>query len=67
MKKELELSHDDRQLSYLPLAHVFERAYVECASIAGVTHVFLRKHWTHLSRRSAAADRHSSFRYRGYG
>ena len=40
MTKELELSPDDRQLSYLPLAHVFERAYVECASIAGVTHVF---------------------------
>ena len=28
MTKELELSPDDRQLSYLPLAHVFERAYV---------------------------------------
>ena len=23
---------DDRQLSYLPLAHIFERAYVQCAS-----------------------------------
>ena len=40
MVKELELSTEDRQLSYLPLAHVFERAYVECASIAGATHVF---------------------------
>lgn len=40
MVKELELSHNDRQLSYLPLAHVFERAYVECCSIAGVTHVY---------------------------
>ena len=30
MKKELELSHDDRQLSYLPLAHVFERLRRVC-------------------------------------
>lgn len=40
MVKELQLNQDDRQLSYLPLAHVFERAYVECCSIIGVTHVF---------------------------
>ena len=26
--------------SRISTAHVFERAYVECASIAGVTHVF---------------------------
>ncbi|MBK6593045.1 MAG: AMP-binding protein [Burkholderiales bacterium] len=32
---------DNRILSYLPLAHVFERAWVECASIVdGKTHVF---------------------------
>jgi long-chain acyl-CoA synthetase len=27
-----KLSQDDRALSYLPLAHVFERAYIECVS-----------------------------------
>ncbi len=32
---------DNRILSYLPLAHVFERAWVECASfVDGKTHVF---------------------------
>ena len=32
---------DNRILSYLPLAHVFERAWVECASMVdGKTHVF---------------------------
>ena len=32
---------DNRILSYLPLAHVFERAWVECASLVdGKTHVF---------------------------
>ena len=32
---------DNRVLSYLPLAHVFERAWVECASfVDGKTHVF---------------------------
>lgn len=32
---------DNRVLSYLPLAHVFERAWVECASMVdGKTHVF---------------------------
>ncbi len=32
---------DSRVLSYLPLAHVFERAWVECASfVDGKTHVF---------------------------
>jgi long-subunit acyl-CoA synthetase (AMP-forming) len=32
---------DSRVLSYLPLAHVFERAWVECASMVdGQTHVF---------------------------
>jgi long-subunit acyl-CoA synthetase (AMP-forming) len=32
---------EHRSLSYLPLAHVFERAFVECATlVAGNTHVF---------------------------
>ncbi len=32
---------EDRALSYLPLAHVFERAYIECASmVAGKGHIF---------------------------
>ncbi len=30
----------DRALSYLPLAHVFERAYTECVSMYGGGHVF---------------------------
>lgn len=30
----------DRLLSYLPLAHVFERAFVECASFVAGPHVF---------------------------
>ena len=40
MVGSLEIGPNERQLSYLPLAHVFERAYVECCSIVGVTHVF---------------------------
>jgi len=31
---------DDRVLSYLPLAHVFERAYVECTSFITGGHIF---------------------------
>ena len=32
---------DNRMLSYLPLAHVYERAYVECAAlVAGTTQLF---------------------------
>ncbi|MDO8447269.1 MAG: AMP-binding protein [Rhodoferax sp.] len=32
---------DNRVLSYLPLAHVFERAWVECASmVSGTTHIY---------------------------
>ena len=32
---------DNRSISYLPLAHVFERAWVECASlVGGKTHVY---------------------------
>lgn len=30
----------ERALSYLPLAHVFERAYIECASFVGDAHIF---------------------------
>ncbi|MEC9465020.1 MAG: AMP-binding protein [Myxococcota bacterium] len=40
MVDSLDITLNERQLSYLPLAHVFERAYVECCSIVGVTHVF---------------------------
>jgi long-subunit acyl-CoA synthetase (AMP-forming) len=40
MVGSLDITLNERQLSYLPLAHVFERAYVECCSIVGVTHVF---------------------------
>jgi long-chain acyl-CoA synthetase len=31
---------DERTLSYLPLAHVFERAYIECTSFIAGGHVF---------------------------
>ncbi|HWS74121.1 MAG TPA: AMP-binding protein, partial [Quisquiliibacterium sp.] len=31
---------EDRLISYLPLAHVFERAFVECASFVAGPHVF---------------------------
>jgi long-subunit acyl-CoA synthetase (AMP-forming) len=40
MVEELKLCHDDRGLSYLPLAHVFERAYVECTSMVAAHHIF---------------------------
>ncbi|MFO0681515.1 MAG: AMP-binding protein [Sandaracinus sp.] len=36
----IALTTEDRALSYLPLAHVFERAYIECASFVAGTHVF---------------------------
>ena len=37
----VKLAAGDRVLSYLPLAHIFERAYVECASLlAGSGHIF---------------------------
>ena len=38
--KHLEFTPDDRVLSYLPLAHVFERAYIECTSFVAGQHVF---------------------------
>jgi long-chain acyl-CoA synthetase len=36
----VEITESERVLSYLPLAHVFERAYIECASYVGGGHVF---------------------------
>jgi len=38
--RELEITTDDRILSYLPLAHVMERATVECASFYTGTHIY---------------------------
>lgn len=38
--KATDMTPEDRCLSYLPLAHVFERAYVECASFYVGHHVF---------------------------
>ena len=38
--KELDITADDRILSYLPLAHVMERATVECASFYTGTHIY---------------------------
>ncbi len=40
MVKGLSFSDSDRALSYLPLAHVFERAYIECASFIAAPHIF---------------------------
>ena len=40
MVRELEVSDTDRMLSYLPLAHVFERAYIECTSLIAGSHIF---------------------------
>ncbi len=36
----IDFSPEDRALSYLPLAHVFERAYIECASFVAGGHIF---------------------------
>ncbi len=38
--KELKINENDRALSYLPLAHVFERAYIECAGLVAGPHIF---------------------------
>ena len=38
--KEVGYNANDRFLSYLPLAHVFERAYIECATLVSGGHVF---------------------------
>jgi long-chain acyl-CoA synthetase len=36
----LAFTENDRCLSYLPLAHVFERAYISCTSMVAGTHLF---------------------------
>ncbi len=36
----LGIDEHERSLSYLPLAHVFERAYVECCAFVAASHVF---------------------------
>ena len=38
--KEVGYTASDRFLSYLPLAHVFERAYIECTTFVAGGHVF---------------------------
>lgn len=38
--KALEITENDRGLSYLPLAHVFERAYVQCTTFTAGHHIF---------------------------
>lgn len=38
--KGVEITENERVLSYLPLAHVFERAYIEAATLVGGGHVF---------------------------
>ncbi|MCO4746002.1 MAG: AMP-binding protein [Proteobacteria bacterium] len=38
--RSLEINSNDRALSYLPLAHVFERAYIECSSLVAAPHIF---------------------------
>jgi len=38
--KALEFTRNDRCLSYLPLAHVFERAYISCTSMIVGNHLF---------------------------
>jgi long-chain acyl-CoA synthetase len=41
MKSVLGEGHETRMISYLPLAHSFERAWVECSSlVGGTTHVY---------------------------
>jgi long-subunit acyl-CoA synthetase (AMP-forming) len=38
--KTLEITSEERVLSYLPLAHVFERAYIQHTSLMAGSHVF---------------------------
>ncbi len=38
--KHLNVNHDDRMLSYLPLAHAFERFVVEMGSMASGFHIY---------------------------
>ncbi len=42
----LEFTSADRCLSYLPLAHVFERAYIECSSLIAAQHLFFAESLT---------------------
>ena len=44
--KELHINGDDRALSYLPLAHVFERAYVECVHFVAGGHIYFAESLT---------------------
>ena len=59
MVDSLDITPNERQLSYLPL-HVFERAYVECVSMVGVTHVFFAGRRLRFSKTSSAVRRSSS-------
>ena len=36
----IETTAADRCISYLPLAHIFERAYIECASLMSGAHIY---------------------------
>lgn len=38
--KSIEASPDDRCISYLPLAHIFERAFIECVSLMVGNHIY---------------------------
>lgn len=40
MTQTVDCGPDDRYLSYLPLAHVVERSYIECCSLVAGCHVF---------------------------
>jgi len=44
--KGLEITENDRALSYLPLAHVFERAYIACPMLVAGGHVFFAESLT---------------------
>lgn len=43
MVRELEVTAEDRCLSYLPLAHVFERAVIETASYYSGAHIYFNE------------------------
>lgn len=38
--RRIGMDREERALSYLPLAHVFERAYIECTSLVAGAHIF---------------------------
>lgn len=38
--RNLGITPEDRAISYLPLAHVFERAYIECAGMVNPAHIY---------------------------